>query len=91
MRRAGAAAASARSAPGAASSSRAAASCDPAFATARGCGYGRGWGVPAAVGLGVLGAAAVGAAAYGYSDPCVRQQQVYDMYGNVVWQPVRVC
>ena len=31
------------------------------------------------------------AAAYGYSDPCVRQQQVYDMYGNVVWQPVRVC
>ena len=54
-------------------------------------GYGRGWGVPAAVGLGVLGASAVGAAAYGYSDPCVRQQQVYDMYGNVVWQPVRVC
>ena len=60
---------------------------------ARGYGYrrGYGWGVPAAVGLGVLGAAAVGAAAYGYSDPCVRQQQVYDMYGNVVWQPVRVC
>jgi hypothetical protein len=47
--------------------------------------------VPAAVGLGVLGAAAVGAAAYGYSDPCVQQQQVYDMYGNVVLQPVRVC
>ena len=39
----------------------------------------------------LLGAAAVGAAAYGYADPCVRQQQVYDMYGNVVWQPVRVC
>ena len=60
---------------------------------ARGYGYrrGGGWGVPAAVGLGVLGAAAVGAAAYGYADPCVRQQQVYDMYGNVVWQPVRVC
>src|SRR4051812_36827109 len=60
---------------------------------ARGYGYrrGGGWGVPAAVGLGVLGAAAVGAAAYGYSDPCVRNQQVYDMYGNVVWQPVRVC
>src|SRR5215218_10133364 len=49
-----------------------------------GRGYGCGWGVPAAVGLGVLGAAAVGAAAYGYSDPCVQQQQVYDMYGNVV-------
>jgi hypothetical protein len=47
--------------------------------------------VPAAVGLGVLGAAAVGAAAYGYSDPCVQQQQAYDMYGNVVWQAVRVC
>ena len=60
---------------------------------ARGYGYrrGGGWGVPAAVGLGVLGAAAVGAAAYGYSDPCVQQQQAYDMYGNVVWQPVRVC
>ena len=38
---------------------------------ARGYGYrrGGGWGVPAAVGLGVLGAAAVGAAAYGYSRP----------------------
>ncbi|MFL5076310.1 MAG: hypothetical protein ACJ8C9_12070 [Microvirga sp.] len=60
---------------------------------ARGYGYrrGGGWGVPAAVGLGVLGAAAVGAAAYGYSDPCVQQQQAYDMYGNVVWQAVRVC
>ena len=88
MRRSGAAAASARSARAAASSSRAAASCGPASATCRGYGYGRGygrgWGVPAAVGLGVLGAAAVGAAAYGYSDPCVQQQQVYDMYGNVV-------
>ena len=54
---------------------------------------GYGWG-PAAVGLGVLGAAAVGAAAagaYGYADPCLRQQQVYDVYGNVVWQTVRVC
>src|SRR5215207_11696935 len=44
---------------------------------------GYGWG-PAAVGLGVLGAAAVGAAAAGaYADPCLRQQQVYDVYGNV--------
>jgi hypothetical protein len=54
---------------------------------------GYGWG-PAAVGLGVLGAAAVGAAAagaYGYADPCLRQQQVYDIYGNIVWQTVRVC
>ena len=94
MRRSGAAAASARSARAAASSSRAAASCGQAFATARAAmaiGAARGWGVPAAVGLGVLGAAAVGAAAYGYSDPCVQQQQVYDMYGNVVLQPVRVC
>jgi hypothetical protein len=61
-----------------------------------GYGYrrGRGWGAPAAIGLGVLGAAAVGAAAagaYGYNDPCLRQQQVYDVYGNVVWQTVRVC
>jgi hypothetical protein len=60
-----------------------------------GYGYrrGGGWG-PAAVGLGVLGAAAVGAAAagaYGYGDPCLRQQQVYDGWGNVVWQTVRVC
>jgi hypothetical protein len=61
---------------------------EPADAQVR---RGGGWGVPAAVGLGVLGAAAVGAAAYGYSDPCVRNQQVYDMYGNVVWQAVRVC
>jgi hypothetical protein len=53
---------------------------------------GRGWGP--AVGLGVLGGAALGAAAagaYGYTDPCLRQQQVYDLYGNVVWQTVRVC
>jgi hypothetical protein len=57
------------------------------------CRRGYGWG-PAAVGLGVLGAAAVGAAAagaYGYADPCLRQQQVYDVYGNIVWQTVRVC
>jgi hypothetical protein len=42
----------------------------------------------------VLGGVALGAAAagaYGYADPCLRQQQVYDIYGNVVWQTVRVC
>jgi hypothetical protein len=36
-----------------------------------------------------VGAAAAGA--YGYADPCLRQQQVYDIYGNIVWQTVRVC
>ena len=53
----------------------------------------------AAVGLGVLGAAAVGAAVAapygygygGYGDPCLRQQQVADAWGNVYWQTVRVC
>lgn len=57
---------------------------------------GRGWGP--AVGLGVLGAAAVGAAAaypyyggYGYADPCLRQREVYDIYGRIVLQTVRVC
>ena len=61
----------------------------PGYAYRRGYGWG-----PAAVGLGVLGAAAVGAAAagaYGYADPCLRQQQVYDVYGNIGWQTVRVC
>lgn len=60
--------------------------------------YRRGPGVGAAVGLGVLGAAAVGAAvaapyygAYGYADPCLRQREVYDVYGRVVLQTVRVC
>ncbi len=56
-------------------------------------GYRRGWVAPA-VGLGVLGAAAVGAAAassYGYADPCLRRQQVVDPWGNVGWQTVRVC
>jgi hypothetical protein len=56
-------------------------------------GYRRGWGAPA-IGLGILGAAAVGAAAagsYGYVDPCLRQQQVVDPWGNVGWQTVRVC
>jgi hypothetical protein len=58
----------------------------PGYAYRRGYGWG-----PAAVGLSVLGAAAVGAAAagsYGYADPCLRQQQVYDVYGK---QTVRVC
>jgi hypothetical protein len=67
----------------------------------RGYGYrpgyvyrrGYGWGPAAAVG--VLGAAALGAAvaapAYGY-DPCLRQQQVIDPYtGYATWQYVRVC
>ena len=48
------------------------------------------------VGLGVLGAAAVGAAAaapyYGYGyDPGLRQQQVVDAWGNAQWAYVRVC
>src|SRR5829696_6107235 len=59
-------------------------------------GYRRGVGWGPAVGLGVLGAAAVGAAVAapyygGYGDPCLRQQQVYDVYGRIVWQTVRVC
>ena len=62
-------------------------------------GYRRGPGWGPAVGLGVFGAAALGAAAiapsygygYGYADPCLRQQQVYDVYGRVVLQTVRVC
>ena len=67
----------------------------------RGYGYrpgyvyrrGYGWGPAAAVG--VLGAAALGAAvaapAYGY-DPCLRQQQVIDPYtGYATWQYVNVC
>ena len=61
-----------------------------------GYAYRRGYGWGPAVGLGVLGAAAVGAAVAapyygGYADPCLRQQQVYDGWGNVVWQTVRVC
>src|SRR3954468_19169355 len=61
-------------------------------------GYRRGVGWGPAVGLGVLGAAAVGAAVaapyyggYGYADPCLQQQQVYDAYGQVVLRTVRVC
>src|SRR3954454_8854085 len=64
-----------------------------------GYGYRRGYrpGVGAAVGLGLLGGAALGAAAaapyygYGYADPCLRQQQVVDAWGNVRWAYVRVC
>ena len=57
----------------------------------------RGIGVGPAIGLGILGAAAVGAAVaaphygYGYADPCLRQQQVVDGWGNAYWQTVRVC
>ncbi len=40
---------------------------------------------------GNLGAAAVGAAAYGYAAPCLRQQEVYDAYGNLRLATVRVC
>jgi hypothetical protein len=72
----------------------------PIYAYPRGYyGYRRGYyrpGVGAAVGLGVLGAAALGAAAaapyYGYGgDPCLRQQQVIDAWGNAQWTYVRVC
>ena len=56
-------------------------------------GYRRGYygpGVGAAVGLGLLGGAALGAAAaapyYGYGgDPCLRQQQVIDAWGSAQW------
>src|SRR3954468_5493311 len=62
-------------------------------------GYRHGYygpGVGAAVGLGLLGGAALGAAAaapyYGYGgDPCLRQQQVIDAWGNAQWTYVRVC
>src|SRR3954464_922061 len=65
----------------------------PVYAYPRGY-YGPG--VGAAVGLGVLGAAALGAAAaapyYGYGgNPCLRQQQVVDAWGNAQWAYVRVC
>src|SRR3954462_5344390 len=66
-----------------------------------GYGYRRGYrpGVGAAVGLGLLGGAALGAATaapyygygYRYADPCLRQQQVVDAWGNVRWAYVRVC
>jgi hypothetical protein len=62
-------------------------------------GYRRGYygpGLGAAVGLGILGGAALGAAAaapyYGYGGaPCLRQQQVIDAWGNAQWTYVRVC
>jgi hypothetical protein len=72
----------------------------PVYAYPRGYyGYRRGYyrpGVGAAVGLGVLGAAALGAAAaapyYGYGgNPCLRQQQVVDAWGRAQWAYVRVC
>ena len=72
----------------------------PVYAYPRGYyGYRRGYygpGVGAAVGLGILGGAALGAAAaapyYGYGgDPCLRQQQVIDAYGYARWSYVRVC
>jgi len=64
-----------------------------------GYAYRRGYGWGPAVGLGVLGAAALGAAVaapaygygYGYSDPCLRRQQVVDQWGNAYWQTVPVC
>ena len=47
------------------------------------------------LGCGVLGGTALGAAAaapyYGYGDPCLRQQQVIDAWGNAQWTYVRVC
>jgi hypothetical protein len=54
---------------------------------------GRGWGP--AVGVGVLGLGILGAAAaansYGYADPCLQQQEVYDPWGRIVVRTVRVC
>jgi hypothetical protein len=67
----------------------------PGYRGYRGYGYRRGPGWGPAVGLGVLGGAALGAAAAGaygyYGAPCLRQQQVYDGWGNAYWQTVRVC
>ena len=66
------------------------------YAYRGGYGYrrGPGWGLPLAAG--VLGAAALGAAAYpyygaGYADPCLERQQVVDAYGYARWVTVRVC
>jgi hypothetical protein len=72
----------------------------PVYAYPRGYyGYRGGYyrpGVGAAVGLGILGGAALGAAVaapyYGYGgNPCLRQQQVIDAWGNARWPYVRVC
>ena len=30
-------------------------------------------------------------ASYGYADPCLQQQEVYDAYGRIVLRTVRVC
>src|SRR3954471_14429738 len=49
------------------------------------------------LGCGVLGGTALGlgaaaAAPYsGYGDPCLRQQQVIDAWGNAQWTNARVC
>jgi len=62
-----------------------------------GYAYRRGYGWGPAAAVGVLGAAAVGAAIAapyyggGYADPCLRQQQVINVYGYPEWQTVRVC
>src|SRR3954471_21151542 len=68
----------------------------PVYAYPRGYyGYRRGYGpgLGAAVGLGILGGAALGAAAAApyYGDPCLRQQQVIDAWGYAQWTYVRVC
>ena len=59
-------------------------------------GYRRGYsgpGLGAAVGLGILGGAALGAAAAApyYADPCVQPQQVIDAWGYARSTYVRVC
>ena len=59
-------------------------------------GYRRGYygpGLGAAVGLGILGGAALGAAAAApyYGGPCLRQQQVIDAWGYARWTYVRAC
>ena len=69
----------------------------PVYAYPRGYyGYRRGYygpGLGAAVGLGILGGAALGAAAAApyYGDPCLRQQQVIDAWGYARWTYVRAC
>jgi len=54
--------------------------------------YRPGLGVGAAVGLGILGGAALGAAAAApYYDPCVRRREVIDAWGYPRLAYVRVC